>query len=153
MGTRVYSGDHRSKNAGTVEHRISTRSIKSLLFERLTGILNDSQRLLIGSLLFWPGFPLCLRVFLLCLSFSISFRPFLRDNRKDILIWFLASALIMVLSISAAKSISTKRTTIRVDKDFLKKYRESEKRLSNESYLNNLLGLDADNFSFFDNIK
>lgn len=81
------------------------------------------------------------------------FSPFLRDNRKDILIWFLASALIMVLSISAAKSISTKRTTIRIDKDFLKKYRESEKRLSNESYLNNLLGLDADNFSFFDNIK
>ena len=81
------------------------------------------------------------------------FSPFLRDNRKDILIWFLASALIMVLSISAAKSISTKRTTIRVDKDFLKKYRESEKRPSNESYLNNLLGLDADNFSFFDNIK
>lgn len=81
------------------------------------------------------------------------FSPFLRDNRKDILIWFLASALIMVLSISAAKSISTKRTTIRVDKDFLKKYRESEKRLSNESYLNNLLGLDADSFSFFDNIK
>ena len=81
------------------------------------------------------------------------FSPFLRDNRKDILIWFLASALIMVLSISAAKSISTKRTTIRIDKDFLKKYRESEKRLSNESYLNNLLELDEDNFSFFDNIK
>ena len=81
------------------------------------------------------------------------FSPFLHDDRKDFLIWFLASALLMVLSISAAKSISTKRTSIRVDKDFLKKYRESEKRLSNEPYLNNLLSIGTDKFSFFDDIK
>lgn len=81
------------------------------------------------------------------------FSPFLRDDRKDFLILFLASVLIMVLSMNVAKSISTKRTSIRVDKDFLKVYRASEKRLSNESYLNNLLGLGADKFSFFDDIK
>ena len=92
----------------------------------------------------------CFSALFVCMDF-IS--PILGDSRKDCIIWFLASALIMVLFMSLTKSISTKRTSVRVDKNFLKAYRESEKRLQNQDYAKRLLSLGTDNITFFNDIK
>ena len=105
----------------------------------------------------FPAFCAWLAALFTSIFAIVAFGNFFEQNgpldTKGYIICFLVSALVLIGSKKAAKSVSTKRIPMRVDKDFLKAYRESENRLRNPGYRNSLLSLGADVYSSFDNVK
>ena len=83
-------------------------------------------------------------------SFSIQLSV---GDTKDYIICFLVSVLVLIGSKKASKSVLSKRMPLRVNKKFLKTYRESENRLRNPEFRKRLLSLGADVYLSFPDVK